>query len=93
MNADEVGERLAAWMDDKDWVALNDGAATRHSYGTGSGSAPDVVLCAPVPARRCIWWLGEDLGIDHLPLMTKVRMDMRAPRRIRKTRWAFHKAD
>jgi hypothetical protein len=33
-----------------------------------------------------------NLGSNHLPLVTKVRMEMRASR-IRKTRWAFHKAD
>jgi exonuclease III len=36
VDADEVGERLAAWMDEKNWVALNSKAATRHSYGTAA---------------------------------------------------------
>ena len=37
--------------------------------------------------------MGTDLGSDHLPMITTVTMNGHRPRRIRKTRWAHHKAD
>ena len=44
-------------------------------------------------ARRCTWRTGNDLGSDHLPQVMTVTVNGCRPRRIRKTRWSFRKAD
>ena len=44
-------------------------------------------------ARRCTWQTGTDLGSDHLVQVITAAVSGRRPRRIRKERWAFRKAD
>ena len=73
-------------------IALNDGSHTRTSY-RGNISTPDAVFCHRDLSRRCTWTVGVDIGSAHLPMVTSVTMGGRRPRRVRKTRWAFHKAD
>ncbi|KAF0307222.1 Retrovirus-related Pol polyprotein from type-1 retrotransposable element R1 4 [Amphibalanus amphitrite] len=76
------------------WQVLNSGTPTRAGYGEDARlSAPDVTLAHSDLARRCTWEVGTDLGSDHLPQMVAVTTSGHRPRRIRKTRWAFHKAD
>ena len=50
--ADEVGERIAAWLDDTGWTTLNDGRPTFSSYRSGSQTAPDAAFCSPALSRR-----------------------------------------
>ncbi|KAF0287890.1 RNA-directed DNA polymerase from mobile element jockey [Amphibalanus amphitrite] len=89
---DDTGRRLSDWMALQNFTTLNDGAHTRTSY-RGNPSTPDAVLCHRDTAGRCAWSVGPDLGSDHLPMITTVLMSGHRPRRIRRTRWAFHKAD
>ena len=90
--ADEVGEKFAIWMNGASWTTLNDGSPTHTSY-RGNHSAPDVTACSRDLARRSRWSTGPDLGSDHLPQRIEVTREGEQPRRIRKTRWAFHKAN
>lgn len=90
---DTVGDRIAGWMDGIGWGPLNTGAPTFTSYRTGGHSAPDLVACSADLARRASWTTGPDLGSDHLPMVVVVRSSAVRPPRIRKTRWAHHKAD
>ena len=91
--ADEVGDRIAGWLEDVGWVPLNSGAPTFASYRSGGQSAPDLAACSADPARRAKWTLGEDMGSDHLPMVVELRGIAGGPRRIRKTRPAYKKAD
>ena len=91
-DADDTGRRLADWTAQHGTVTLNDGAHTRTSY-RGNLSTPDAVFCHRDLAGRCSWSVGPDLGSDHLPMVTSVLMSGHRPRRIRRTRWAFYKAD
>ncbi|KAF0313786.1 RNA-directed DNA polymerase from mobile element jockey [Amphibalanus amphitrite] len=91
-DADDVGQRLADWIASGDWHTLNSGAPTHADY-RGNTGAPDVTACNRGLARRCEWTVGEDLGSDHLPQLIEVTCHGGRPRRIRKTKWAFHKAD
>ena len=91
--ADAVGERMAEWLDSVDWTALNTGEATHASYRSGSETAPDIAACSRSMARRADWTVGPDLGSDHLPMVVKVRTSPTGTTRIRKPKWAFHKAD
>ena len=82
------------WRRTAEWRVLNTGAPTRAGYGEGSRlTAPDVALAHRDLARRCTWKLGEDLGSDHLPQVVTATLDGCLPRRIRKTKWAFKKAN
>ena len=90
---DGVGQRVHDWLVDKEWDVLNDGSATRAGYREGRLTAPDVILAPRDMARRCTWRLGDDLGSDHLPMVVSVTVDGSLPRRVRKTRWAFGKAN
>ncbi|KAF0303168.1 RNA-directed DNA polymerase from mobile element jockey [Amphibalanus amphitrite] len=92
MEEDETGRRLVDWMTQTGVTTLNDGSHTRTSY-RGQPSTPDAVFCHRDLARRCTWAVGTDIGSDHLPMVTTVTMSGHRPRRIRKTRWAFHKAN
>ena len=91
--ADEVGQRVAAWLDRAAWSVLNNGEATFASYRTGSRTAPDLATCSASLARRTTWKIGPDLGSDHLPMLLTVRDGFAAPHRVRKTKWQFKKAD
>ena len=91
-DADDVGRRLAAWFEAGEWSVLNSGAPTHADY-RGNTGAPDVTVCTRDMARRCAWSIGDDLGSDHLPQLIEVVCHGGRPRRIRKTKWAFHKAD
>ncbi|KAF0291219.1 RNA-directed DNA polymerase from mobile element jockey [Amphibalanus amphitrite] len=50
-------------------------------------------MCHRDMAGRCTWTVGEDLGSDHLPQLIHTSIGGARPKRIRKSRWAFHKAD
>ena len=90
-DANDVGRRLAAWLNDEGWSVLNSGAPTHADY-RGNTGAPDVTACICDMARSCVWSIGDDLGSDHLPQLIEVTHHGGRPRRIRKTKWAFHKA-
>ena len=90
---DEVGTRVAEWLDSVNWTTLNSGEPTHVSYRSGSQTAPDLVASGASLARRSTWCLGPDLGSDHLPMIVEVSAPDLRPRRIRKTRWSFQKAD
>ena len=66
---------------------------TFASYRSGGQSAPDLAACSAVLARRARWSLGEDLGSDHLPMVVELRGVAEGPRRVRKTKMAYKKAD
>ena len=53
----------------------------------------DTTEICGVLARRISWSIGPDLGSDHLPMLLEVRTGGAPPKRIRKTRWSFKKAD
>ncbi|KAF0290571.1 putative RNA-directed DNA polymerase from transposon BS [Amphibalanus amphitrite] len=91
--ADEVGNRLAEWLDREDWLPLNTGEPTHTSYRSGCNTAPDVACCSRTLARRTRWSVGPDLGSDHLPMLLTVRSTPAAQRTRRKAKWAFQKAD
>ena len=94
LNPDRVGALIEDWAARQEWRVLNSGAATRAGYGEDAHlSAPDVSLAHRDLARCCTWTVGTDLGSDHLPQMITATVSGSRPRRIRKTRWAFHKAD
>ena len=90
--ADEVGDRVAAWLDGRGWSVLNDGRPTFTSYRSGGQTAPDVAFCSPTLLQRCSWRIGTDLGSDHLSMLLEVRSASRPPGCIRKPRWSFKKA-
>ena len=93
-NPDEVGRRVHDWVCEKGWQVLNTGASTRSGYGEeAQHSTPDVALAHDNLARRCTWQAGMDLGSDHLPQVITAVVSGSRPRRIRKERWTFHKAD
>ena len=91
--ADAVVERVAAWMETVGWVPLNSGEATFASYRSGAETAPDLATCSAAVARRARWLTGPDLGSDHLPMVVEIRAATAPPRRIRKAKWAYHKAE
>ena len=94
VNPDKVGRRVFDWTGTVDWRVLNSGAPTRAGYGDGTRlTAPDVALAHRNLARRCTWTVGEDLGSDHLPQVVTTTAEGSLPRRTRKTKWAFHKAN
>ncbi|KAF0312608.1 hypothetical protein FJT64_016648 [Amphibalanus amphitrite] len=90
---DEVGQRVADWLDDIGWRPLNSGEPTFTSYRSGAHSAPDLAVCSEMMARRSTWEVGQDLGSDHLPMKITIRASDARPQRKRKARWAHHKAD
>ena len=59
--ADDVGDRVATWLDRTGWTVLNSGKATR----VDSQIAPDIAVCALSLARRSSWMLDDSLGSDH----------------------------
>ncbi|KAF0304083.1 putative RNA-directed DNA polymerase from transposon BS [Amphibalanus amphitrite] len=91
--ADRVGTRIADWLERIDWAPLNSGDPTFASYRSGGQSAPDLAVCGSALARRSRWWIGPDLGSDHLPMVVEMRGIREQPRRIRKARMAYDKAD
>ena len=91
--ADDVGERLSAWLDRIGWTTLNSGEPTHTSYSSGGHSAPDLAACGAALAPRVTWSLGPDLGSDHLPMLLDVRGSEHCAQVARKTRWSFAKAD
>ena len=91
--SDTVGDRIAGWMERVGWRPLNTGAPTFTSYRSGSHTAPDIAACSTSLARRATWSTGPDMGSDHLPMIVEVRSTATRPSRIRKARWAHHKAD
>ena len=93
-NPDGVGQHVYDWACEKNWQVLNTGEPTRNGYGEEAHfSAPDVALAHSDLARRCTWQVGADLGSDHMPMVITASIAGSRPRRIRKERWAFHKAD
>ena len=72
---------------------LNSGVPTHASYRTGSMTAPDLAVCSRAMAMGATWSVGPDLGSDHLPMVTEVRTAAVGVSRVRKPKWAFHKAD
>ena len=77
--ADEVGERVATWLDTRRWTVLNVGTPTFASYRSGSLTAPDVACCSSVLSQRCSWRTGPDIGNDHLPMLMEVRTSSAPP--------------
>ena len=43
--------------------------------------------------RRARWLTAPDHGSDHLPMVVEIRATTTPPRRIRKAKWAYHKAE
>lgn len=62
-DGDEVGERLANWLEDVGWEPLNSGAPTLISYRTGSQTAPDIAACSLELANRAHWSLARTWGV------------------------------
>ena len=89
---DDVGERIAAWLDNVGWTTLNDGRPTFTSYRSGGQTAPDAAFCSSTLAQRIKWSVGPDFGSDHVPMIMEVRTGGTAPKMIRKPRWSFKKA-
>ena len=90
---DRIGQLVEDWLLTSRWEILNSGEPTRAGYGEGALTCPDVALCHRSTAARCSWSVGADLGSDHLPMEVRLNHTGTRPRRIRKTRWAFHKAE
>ena len=89
-----MGCKVHDWMETAEWRALNTGAPTCAGYGEGSRlTAQDVALAHRDFGSNCTWELGQDLGSDHLPQVVTVTLDGCLPQRIRKTKWAFKKAN
>ncbi|KAF0287013.1 putative RNA-directed DNA polymerase from transposon BS [Amphibalanus amphitrite] len=91
--ADDVGNRVADWLDSVGWSPLNSGEPTHSSYRSGGSSAPDVAVCSRALARRSTWRVGPDLGSDHLPMLVSIRTTPRPEPSTRKPQWSFGKAD
>ena len=49
-------------------------------------------MCSEELARRAGWPVEQCLGSDHFPQLIPLQVNFGRSRRIRKTRWAFHKA-
>ena len=77
--ADEVGGRVAAWLDRRRWTVLNDGTRTFASYHSGNLTAPDIACCSPALSQRCSWRTGPDMDSDHLPMLMEVRTSSAPP--------------
>ena len=92
LEPDRVGNLVHDWTTNHNWEILNTGEPTRDGYGNGPPSAPDVSLAHRDLAGRCTWKIGMDLGSDHLPQVITASIGGSRPRRIRKAKWAFHKA-
>ena len=71
--ANEVGERMAEWLDRGGWSILNGCRRNFTSYRSDGQTAPDVAICSPSMSRRCTWTIGPDLGSDHLPMLLRIR--------------------
>ena len=94
LDPDEVGRSVFDWTLAAGWSVLNTGAPTRAGYGEGARlTTPDVALTHSDLARRCTWTTGADIGSDHLPQVVTATVEGSLPRRIRKTKWAFNKAN
>jgi hypothetical protein len=84
---DAMGQLLDDWATDKHMCCVNDGSATRRDNATGKPSAPDITFVSEDIVNRISWRPLEDIGTDHLPLLTEMPIGRG------KARWCIRKAD
>ena len=91
-----TGRLLDEWASDAGMVVLNNGLATRWDLTTASPSAPDVSWVGAGEADRCRWSVLEDIGTDHMPVLTVIRLGQsssKTPSKRPPTAWNTRKAD
>ena len=91
---DLAGRAIEEWVVDTRRVSLNDGRATRRDLATGASSAPDLAIVGDSLAGRSAWTVLEDIGTDHLPILTVVRDGVKRKDEVRAPpRWKVRRAD
>jgi hypothetical protein len=87
-------QAIDEWTPDHRMLYLNDGAATKHDNATGVCSAPDITMISEGLADRANWTVLEDVGSDHLPLLTVLTLGRRTDPALRPMkRWCLRKAN
>jgi ribonuclease HI len=92
---DRLGIALENWADNAGMVCINNRRmATRYDLATGSPSTPDVTWVDHSLAERTSWTTLEDIGTDHLPIKTVIRLNHSIFEKGRpRTSWSTKKAD
>ena len=93
-NEDAAGVVIEDWAMESRMVCLNDGSATRRDLANGARSAPDVTLVSDSLVGRASWSVMEDVGSDHLPILTTVWIGRQPTQETRRaTKWSVRKVD
>ena len=78
---DERGKIIESWMANNNFIAANDGTATRINRATGGESTPDVTLHHGSWAGKINWECLDDGCSDHLPVLWSFKAKEPLPRR------------
>ena len=70
--ADKRGEAILDYILLNDLAFLNDGTGTRINKDSLVESSPDVTLVNQTLEDKCKWTVMEDIGSDHLPIVTQI---------------------
>lgn len=92
------GEYLKDFLDNTNYVLLNDGRETydcsQHPLSQKTGSTPDISLASPTLADKATWSpLDSTLGSDHYPIQIEVLTHFHRATSATMPKWKFDKAD
>ena len=89
---DAQGHRIEDWILTAGMSCLNDGAPTRVNPATGGKSAPDITVVSASLAGGATWSTTDNMGSDHLPVITTFPRAHDRPKRRGRGRLALKKA-
>jgi ribonuclease HI len=87
-----LGRDIDDWLTESDFITANSGEATRTGKNTGKSSVPDITAHHVSLVGRIAWEVADDLGSDHLPIVTSVNVGNRRPRKNAPARFSYAKA-
>ncbi|UYV82878.1 hypothetical protein LAZ67_22001213 [Cordylochernes scorpioides] len=86
------GKILSNLFDDNDFMCLNDGNPTHHSYSYNTAQALDISFSSPDIFHKCKWQILKSIGSDHLPILIEISTKNKTSS-IKEKFWNFIKAN
>lgn len=77
VSEDRRGKSIANWVEDNNFMILNDGNPTRIERGTSRKSSPDITMCHEIIQPHVSWKTVNKLNSDHLPIIIEYNTSKR----------------
>ena len=93
-NCYNKGETFVEFVNQTDYVILNDGSGTRIDVNNGTFTAIDLTLVSAALWSNSEWLVGDNsMGSDHYPIVTSLNVRHKHVSQVPPQRWKLSSAD